>query len=86
MELKGIDADAVGDIQEGSNRFIYENADLGDEWWELRDNASGSSRCDIARAAGEENETERVGASVNSCAGVIEICESTDLNANGHGG
>ena len=86
VQLDGVDADTVGDFEERADGFIYEYADLGDERWKLGDDARGGSRGDVARTAGEENETESVSASIDSDASVFEICQATDLNANRHGG
>ena len=86
VELNGVDANGIGYFKQWSDGFIDKYTDFGNKGRQLCDNASGCGRSDVAGTAGKKDKTERVSPRFDCGAGVIEICEATDLNANEHCG
>ena len=60
---------------------IPKHSDLSDEWWKFHRDVERGVDTDAAGRFRDEDESQGVRAAIDSCAGVLQIGDTTDLDS-----
>ena len=80
MQLHGIERHEAGDTGDVLSRLVHEHADGRDKSRQRPDNRAHAVGIDEARTLGPENESERVGPSLDRSFGIVDSRDTTNLH------